>query len=82
MYQSAWLYDTGKRNTLQASCAKAFACDSAMWAATEAMQIYGSYGYSREYPVEKLFRDAKVLQVYEGTSEMQRNITARELANR
>ena len=82
VYQSAWLYDTGKRNTLQASCAKAFACDSAMWAATEAMQIYGSYGYSREYPVEKLFRDAKVLQVYEGTSEIQRNIIARELANR
>jgi acyl-CoA dehydrogenase len=82
VYQSAWLFDTGKRNTLQASCAKAFACDSAMWAATEAMQIYGSYGYSREFPVEKLFRDAKVLQIYEGTSEIQRNIIARELMNR
>ncbi|MFZ3209092.1 MAG: acyl-CoA dehydrogenase family protein [Geobacteraceae bacterium] len=82
VYQSAWLYDTGKRNTLQASCGKAFACDSAVFAATEAMQIYGSYGYSREYPVEKLFRDAKVLQVYEGTGEIQRNIIARELKNR
>jgi acyl-CoA dehydrogenase len=46
------------------------------------MQIYGSYGYSREFPVEKLFRDAKVLQIYEGTSEIQRNIIARELNNR
>jgi acyl-CoA dehydrogenase len=79
-YQAAWLADQGKRNTLQASCAKAFACDAVMWVATETMQIYGGYGYSKEYPVEKLFRDAKVLQVYEGTSEIQRNIIARELA--
>ena len=81
-YHAAWLTDRGKRNTLQASCAKAFACDAVMWVATEAMQIYGGYGYSTEYPVEKLFRDAKVLQVYEGTSEIQRNIIARELAGR
>lgn len=81
-YQAAWLVDQGQRNTLQASCAKAFSCDAVMWAATEAMQIYGGYGYSTEYPVEKLFRDAKVLQVYEGTSEIQRNIIARELASR
>lgn len=81
-YQAAWLADQGKRNTLQASCAKAFTCDSVMWAATEAVQIYGGYGYSKEYPVEKLFRDAKVLQIYEGTSEIQRNIIARELAAR
>ena len=81
-YQSAWLTDNGKRNTMQASCAKAFTCDSVMWAATEAVQIYGGFGYSKEYPVEKLFRDAKVLQIYEGTSEIQRNIIARELANR
>jgi acyl-CoA dehydrogenase len=51
-----------------------------MYVATEAMQIYGGHGYSTEYPVEKLFRDAKVLQVYEGTSEIQHNIIARELA--
>lgn len=81
-YHAAWLVDQGKRNTLQASCAKAFACDAVMWVATEAMQVYGGYGYSKEYPVEKLFRDAKVLQVYEGTSEIQRNIIARELASR
>jgi acyl-CoA dehydrogenase len=78
--QSAWLLDAGQRNTLQAAYAKTFAADSAMWAATEAVQIFGGMGYSTEYPVEKLFRDAKVLQIYEGTSEIQRNIIARELA--
>jgi acyl-CoA dehydrogenase len=78
--QAAWLLDAGGRNTLQAAYAKTFAADSAMWAATEAVQIFGGMGYSTEYPVEKLFRDAKVLQIYEGTSEIQRNIIARELA--
>ncbi|HXV07151.1 MAG TPA: acyl-CoA dehydrogenase family protein [Burkholderiales bacterium] len=77
--QAAWMLDTGRRNTLQAAYAKTFAADSAMWAATEAVQIFGGMGYSTEYPVEKLFRDAKVLQIYEGTSEIQRNIIAREL---
>ena len=80
-YKAAALADEGKKNTVEASCAKAFACDSAMWVATEAIQVYGGYCYSKEYPVEKLFRDAKVLQIYEGTSEIQRNIIARELAN-
>ena len=82
VYQAAWLADAGKHNTLEASCAKAYACDTAMFAATEAMQIYGGYGYSTEYPVEKLFRDAKVLQIYEGTSEIQRNIIVREMCKR
>ena len=50
-----------------------------MWAATEAVQIHGGFGYSLEYPVEKLMRDAKVLQIYEGTSEIQRTIMVREL---
>ncbi|HZP87174.1 MAG TPA: acyl-CoA dehydrogenase family protein [Burkholderiales bacterium] len=77
--QAAWSLDAGYRNTLQAAYAKTFAADSAMWAATEAVQIFGGMGYSTEYPVEKLFRDAKVLQIYEGTSEIQRNIIAREL---
>ncbi|PNU20497.1 acyl-CoA dehydrogenase [Geothermobacter hydrogeniphilus] len=81
-YQAAWLLDAGKRNTLQAACAKAFAADAAMWVATETLQIFGGYGYSPEFPAEKLFRDAKVLQIYEGTSEIQRNIIARELGNR
>ena len=78
--QAAWLLDAGRRNTLQAAYAKTFAADTAMWAATEAVQVFGGMGYSTEYPVEKLFRDAKVLQIYEGTSEIQRNIIARELA--
>jgi|KBSMisStandDraft_5_1062788.scaffolds.fasta_scaffold126656_2 acyl-CoA dehydrogenase len=78
--QAAWLLDSGGRNTLQAAYAKTFAADTAMWAATEAVQVFGGMGYSTEYPVEKLFRDAKVLQIYEGTSEIQRNIIARELS--
>lgn len=78
-WQAAWLTDRGQRATLQASIAKTFAADAAMWAATEAVQIFGGMGYSTEYPVEKLFRDAKVLQIYEGTSEIQRNIIAREM---
>jgi acyl-CoA dehydrogenase len=80
VHQAAWLLDSGGRNTLQAAYAKTFAADSAMWAATEAVQVFGGMGYSTEYPVEKLFRDAKVLQIYEGTSEIQRNIIARELS--
>ena len=79
-YQAAWMTDQGQRCTLQASIAKAYAADAAMWCATEAVQIFGGMGYSTEYPVEKLFRDAKVLQIYEGTSEIQRNIIAREMA--
>ena len=78
-YRAAWLVDQKQPNTLEASIAKAFAADAAMWAATEAVQVFGGMGYSTEYPVEKLFRDAKVLQIYEGTSEIQRNIIAREL---
>ncbi|MFT0531413.1 acyl-CoA dehydrogenase family protein [Castellaniella hirudinis] len=78
-YQAAWRLDQGLPNTTEAACAKAFAADAAMWAATEAIQVFGGMGYSTEYPVEKLFRDAKVLQIYEGTSEIQRNIIAREL---
>jgi acyl-CoA dehydrogenase len=80
IHQAAWLLDTGRRNTLQAAYAKTFAADSALWAAGEAVQIFGGMGYSTEYPVEKLFRDAKVLQIYEGTAEIQRNIIARELS--
>jgi acyl-CoA dehydrogenase len=78
-YEAAWKVGCGQRNTLEAAYAKAFAADTAMWAATEAVQIHGGYGYSEEYPVEKLMRDAKVLQIYEGTSEIQRTIMVREL---
>jgi acyl-CoA dehydrogenase len=78
-YKSAWLLDNGERNTLISSYAKRFAADMGMKAATDAVQIFGGYGYSREYPVEKLMRDAKLVQIYEGTSQVQRIVIAREL---
>ncbi|WP_261665107.1 acyl-CoA dehydrogenase family protein [Deinococcus sp. Marseille-Q6407] len=78
-YRAAWLVDHGRRNTLAASQAKLFAAESVMQAATETVQIFGGMGYSAEYPAEKLFRDAKVLQIYEGTSEIQKLVIAREL---
>ncbi|MFO0600763.1 MAG: acyl-CoA dehydrogenase family protein [Myxococcaceae bacterium] len=78
-YKSAWLLDAGQRNTLVSSYAKRFAADMGMKATTDAVQIFGGYGYSREYPVEKLMRDAKLIQIYEGTSQVQRLVIAREL---
>ena len=78
-YKAAWLCDQGQRNTEIASFAKAFASDSCMQITTDAVQIYGGYGYSKEYPVEKLMRDAKLIQIYEGTSQIQRLVMAREL---
>ena len=78
-WQAAQLKDAGLRNTMQSSMAKAFCADMAMKVATDAVQIYGGYGYSREYPVEKLMRDAKIFQIYEGTSQIQRMIIGREL---
>jgi len=78
-YNAAWRIARGERNTLSASYAKTFASDTAMWSAIEAVQIHGGYGYSEEYPVEKLMRDAKVMQIYEGTNEIQRLIMVREL---
>lgn len=77
--EAAWKAQQGQPNTLEAAYAKAYAADTAMWATTEAVQVFGGYGYSTEYPVEKLMRDAKVLQIYEGTSEIQRTIMVREL---
>src|SRR6201747_902886 len=76
--QSAVLLDQGKRNTLESSHAKRFAADSAMEVATDAVQIYGGYGFIKDYPVEKLMRDAKIMQLYEGTSQIQRLVIARE----
>ncbi|MGH4023834.1 MAG: acyl-CoA dehydrogenase family protein [Pseudonocardiaceae bacterium] len=78
-WRAATEFDTGMRNTTSASMAKAFATDLAMRAAIDAVQIYGAAGIMRHNPVEKLLRDAKVLQVYEGTNEIQRNIIVREL---
>ncbi len=79
IYKAAWMCDQGIRNTEVASYAKAFASDSCMQITTDAVQIYGGYGYSKEYPVEKLMRDAKLIQIYEGTSQIQRLVMAREL---
>ena len=79
VHKAAWMCDQGLKNTEVASYAKAFASDSCMQITTDAVQIYGGYGYSREYPVEKLMRDAKLIQIYEGTSQIQRLVMAREL---
>jgi acyl-CoA dehydrogenase len=79
VWNSAVLLDQGKRNTLAASHAKRFAADSAMEVTTDAVQVYGGYGFIKEYPVEKLMRDAKIMQLYEGTSQIQRLVIAKEL---
>jgi acyl-CoA dehydrogenase len=78
-WQAAWLLDQGVRATLQSSYAKRFAADTAMKVTTDAVQIFGGYGYMKEYPVEKLMRDAKLFQIYEGTSQIQRLVIAREI---
>jgi len=78
-WQAAWMLDQGVRATLQSSFAKRFASDTAMKITTDAVQIFGGYGYMREYPVEKLMRDAKLFQIYEGTSQIQRLVIAREI---
>ena len=82
VWQAAWAIDNGRRNTKLASFAKAFAADVAMRVATDAVQVFGGYGYSQEYPVEKLMRDAKIYQIYEGTSQIQRLIIAKEIFDR
>ena len=82
VWQACLTIDRGERNTRQAACAKAFAADMAMKVATDAVQIFGGYGFSSEYPVEKLMRDAKVFQIYEGTSQIQRLIIAKEIFDR
>ncbi len=79
VWQSGSLLDQGKRNTLACSHAKRFAADSAMEVAVDAVQVYGGYGFIKEYPVEKLMRDAKIMQLYEGTSQIQRLVIAREV---
>lgn len=78
-WKSAALIDAGKRNTLNAAYAKRFAADTAMRVATDAVQVFGGNGFNTEYPAEKLMRDAKIFQIYEGTSQIQRVIITREL---
>lgn len=78
-WRAAWQVDNDQRNTMSAAVAKAFCADAAMQNATDAVQVFGGNGYSREYPVEKLMRDAKIFQIYEGTTQIQKMIIMREL---
>lgn len=78
-WKAAWSVDAGAKNTTAAAYAKAYAADMAMKVCTDAVQVFGGYGYMSEYPVEKLMRDVKIYQIYEGTSQIQRNIIVREL---
>jgi acyl-CoA dehydrogenase len=79
IWKAAWLADQGIRNSREAAIAKAFAADVGMRVTTDAVQIYGGMGYTKWHPVEKLMRDAKVIQIYEGTAQIQRLIIARYL---
>jgi acyl-CoA dehydrogenase len=76
-WQAAWLVDEGQPHSKESAMAKCFAGDTAMRVTTDAVQIMGGYGYCRDYPAEKLMRDAKLLQIYEGTNQIQRLVTAR-----
>lgn len=80
-WQAAWMIDNGfgRRATKYSSFAKRFAADTAMKVTTDAVQVFGGYGYMKEYPVEKLMRDAKLFQIYEGTSQIQRLVIAKEI---
>ena len=79
VWKAAWLADQGIRNTKEAAIAKAFAADMVMRVTTDAVQIYGGMGYTKWHPVEKLMRDAKVIQIYEGTAQIMRIVIARQL---
>jgi acyl-CoA dehydrogenase len=78
-HQSAWMVDQGRPGSKHSSIAKCFATDTAMQVTTDAVQIFGGNGYTSEYPVEKLMRDAKLMQIYEGTNQIQRMVIARQV---
>ena len=78
-YRAAWLKDHGQPYKKEASMAKLYASEAAMWVTTKAIQVHGGYGYIKDYPVERMFRDAKLCEIGEGTSEIQRLVIAREL---
>ncbi|MGD9376076.1 MAG: acyl-CoA dehydrogenase family protein, partial [Anaerolineae bacterium] len=78
-WQAAWNADQGNKATAKSAMAKCFASDTAMEVSTDAVQIFGGYGYMKDYPIEKLMRDAKLLQIYEGTNQIQRMVIARQL---
>jgi cyclohexane-1-carbonyl-CoA dehydrogenase len=79
VYAASRLFDEGKKNTKLASMAKVLASDSAMKITTDAIQVLGGYGYMQDYPVERMFRDAKLTQIFEGANQIQRLVIAREL---
>lgn len=79
VYGAARMFDEGKRNTKLASMAKVFASDAAMKITTDAIQVFGGYGYMQDYPVERMFRDAKLTQIFEGANQIQRLVIAREI---
>jgi len=79
VWHAAWLIDQGKKASKESAFAKCFASDVAMRTTVEAVQILGGYGYMRDYPLEKMMRDAKLLQIYEGTNEIQRLVISHEI---
>ena len=81
-HKAAWEIDQGRKNTMYASMAKGFAADHCNKVCADAVQIFGGNGFNTEYPVEKLMRDAKIYQIYEGTSQIQRLIVSREIFSR
>jgi cyclohexane-1-carbonyl-CoA dehydrogenase len=82
MEKAALLHDEGRPNTVEASMAKCFCSDSAMSVTTDMVQVLGGYGYIRDYPLERMFRDAKLTQIFEGTNQIQRMIIGKELTRR
>lgn len=79
VHRAAWMKDNNLNHTKEAAMAKLFASETAMWVTNKAIQVYGGYGYIRDYPVERYYRDAKITEIYEGTSEIQRLVIARNI---
>ena len=79
VYHAAWLKDRGLPFKAEAAMGKLYASEAAMWVTTQGVQVHGGYGYIKDYPVERMFRDAKLCEIGEGTSEIQRLVIAREL---
>jgi butyryl-CoA dehydrogenase len=78
-WKAAWLADEGLPNNYESSVAKCYATDICMEVTTDAVQVYGGYGYSKEYPVERYMRDAKLMQIYEGANQIQRIVISRNI---
>ena len=79
VYKACWMRDQGIPSTKEAAMAKCFAADAAMKITTDAVQVVGGYGYSKEYPVERYMRDAKIMQIYEGTNQIQRLVIGKKI---